>query len=166
MLIYIYFLFFFIVKLASFRAFIHFLVDKLIHFVFLCIFIQIYPGSEGYLRKNTDWEEKRRGNFSRAALAGYIFFNSAEYSTTSKTVACKQVQNFRPPRSFDFQDFYRSIYIDVINSTCHVSPVVLCTIQMVNWMLDHTWSYYQMLWHWRHHWHFVMSDVIVNIHMC
>jgi hypothetical protein len=30
-------------------------------------------------------------------------FNSAEYLTASKTVACKQVQNFRPPRSFDFQ---------------------------------------------------------------
>jgi hypothetical protein len=25
-----------------------------------------------------------------------------------KTVACKQVQNFIPPRSFDFQDFYQS----------------------------------------------------------
>jgi hypothetical protein len=32
----------------------------------------------------------------------------AEYLTASKTVACKQVQNFRPPRSFDFQDFYQS----------------------------------------------------------
>jgi hypothetical protein len=30
-------------------------------------------------------------------------FNSAEYLTASKTVAYKQVQNFRPPRSFDFQ---------------------------------------------------------------
>jgi hypothetical protein len=30
-------------------------------------------------------------------------YNSAEYLTASKTVACKQVQNFRPPRSFDFQ---------------------------------------------------------------
>jgi hypothetical protein len=29
--------------------------------------------------------------------------------TASKTVACNQVQNFRPPRSFDFQDFL-SIY--------------------------------------------------------
>jgi hypothetical protein len=35
-------------------------------------------------------------------------FNSAEYLTASKTVACKQVQNFRPPRSFDFQDLYQS----------------------------------------------------------
>jgi hypothetical protein len=30
----------------------------------------------------------------------YIFL---EYLTASKTVAWKQVQNFRPPRSFDFQ---------------------------------------------------------------
>jgi len=33
-------------------------------------------------------------------------FNSAEYLTASKTVTCKQVQNFRSPGSFDFQDFY------------------------------------------------------------
>jgi hypothetical protein len=58
-------------------------------------FIQIYPSSEGY--------------FSQITLTNMIYlFNSAEYLTASKTVACKQVQNFRPPRSFDFQDFYQS----------------------------------------------------------
>ena len=58
-------------------------------------FIQIYPSSEGY--------------FSQITLTNRIYlFNSAEYLTASKTVACKQVQNFRPPRSFDFQDFYQS----------------------------------------------------------
>ena len=58
-------------------------------------FIQIYPSSEGY--------------FLQITLTNRIYlFNSAEYLTASKTVACKQVQNFRPPRSFDFQDFYQS----------------------------------------------------------
>jgi hypothetical protein len=42
--------------------------------------------------------------FSQIILTNRIYlFNSAEYLTASKTVACKQVQNFRPPRSFDFQ---------------------------------------------------------------
>ena len=42
--------------------------------------------------------------FSQITLTNRIcLFNSAEYLTASKTVACKQVQNFRPPRSYDFQ---------------------------------------------------------------
>jgi hypothetical protein len=50
------------------------------------------------------------GIFSQIALTNRIhLFNSAEYLTASKTVACKQVHNFRPPRSFDFQDFYQSM---------------------------------------------------------
>ena len=63
-------------------------------------FIQIYPVSEGYLRKIP---VERRGKW-------IYLFNSAEYLTANKTVACKQVQNFRPPRSFDFQ-----LRRDVIN---------------------------------------------------
>ena len=44
------------------------------------------------------------GIFSQITLTNRIYlFNSVEYLTASKTVACKQVQNFRPPRSFDFQ---------------------------------------------------------------
>ena len=44
------------------------------------------------------------GIFLQITLTNRIYlFNSAEYFTASKTVACKQVQNFRPPRSFDFQ---------------------------------------------------------------
>ena len=44
------------------------------------------------------------GIFSQITLTNRIYlFNSAEYLTASKTVACKQVQNFRPPRSFDLQ---------------------------------------------------------------
>jgi hypothetical protein len=47
--------------------------------------------------------------FSQIILTNRIYlFNSAEYLTASKTVACKQVQNFRPPWLFDFQDFYQS----------------------------------------------------------
>ena len=82
-------------------------------------YIQIYPVSEGYLRK-TPVERRgkypeplqRRGTFdcprnwyfSQITLTNRIYlFNSGEYLTASKTVACKQVQNFRPPRSFDFQ---------------------------------------------------------------
>jgi hypothetical protein len=43
---------------------------------------------------------------SQITLTNRIYLsNSAEYLTASKTVACKQVQNFR---SFDFQDFYQS----------------------------------------------------------
>ena len=46
----------------------------------------------------------RNRYFSQITLTNRIYlFNSAEYLTASKTVACKQVQNFRPPRSFDFQ---------------------------------------------------------------
>jgi hypothetical protein len=46
----------------------------------------------------------RNRYFSQITLTNRIYlFNSAEYLTESKTVACKQVQNFRPPRSFDFQ---------------------------------------------------------------
>jgi hypothetical protein len=42
--------------------------------------------------------------FLQITLTNRIYlFNSAEYLTASKTVACKQVQNFRPPQSFDFQ---------------------------------------------------------------
>jgi hypothetical protein len=42
--------------------------------------------------------------FSQITLTNRIYlFNSAKYLTASKTVACKQVRNFRPPRSFDFQ---------------------------------------------------------------
>jgi hypothetical protein len=47
--------------------------------------------------------------FSQITLTNRIYlFNSTEYLTASKTVAYKQVQNFRPPCSFDFQDFYQS----------------------------------------------------------
>jgi hypothetical protein len=48
--------------------------------------IKIYPVSEGYLRKIP----VERRQISQAALAGYNYlFNSAEYLTASKTVACK-----------------------------------------------------------------------------
>ena len=86
--------------------------------------MQIYPVSEGYLRKipvesRGKYLEplQRRGTFdcpgnryfSQITLTNRIYlFNSDEYITASKTVACKQVQNVRPPRSFDFQDL--SIY--------------------------------------------------------
>ena len=70
-------------------------------------FIQIYPVSEGYLRKipvSRTVKCPRNRYFSQITLTNRIYlFNSAEYLTASKTVACKQVQNFRPPRSFDFQ---------------------------------------------------------------
>jgi hypothetical protein len=46
--------------------------------------------------------------FDSAQVLYIYLFNSAEYLTASKTMACKQVQNFIPPRSFDFQDFYQS----------------------------------------------------------
>ena len=74
--------------------------------------MQIYPVNEGYLRKIP---VERRGKyprnryFSQITLTNSIYlFNSAAYLTASKTVACNQVPNFRPPRSFDFQDFYQS----------------------------------------------------------
>jgi hypothetical protein len=86
-------------------------------------FIQIYPVSEGYLRKipveRRGKYPERRGTFdcprnryfSQITLTNRIYlFNSVEYLTANKTVACKQVQNFRPPRSFDFQ-----LRRDVIN---------------------------------------------------
>ena len=75
-------------------------------------YIQIYPISEGYLRKipvkrrGKYPEPLRRGTFdcprnryfSQITLTNRIYlFNSAEYLTASKRVACKQVQNFRPP---------------------------------------------------------------------
>jgi hypothetical protein len=79
-------------------------------------YMQIYPVSEGYLRKipverrgkYLEWQGTfdcpRNRYFTQITLTNRIFFfNSAEYLTASKTVACKQVQNFRPPRSFDFQ---------------------------------------------------------------
>ena len=81
--------------------------------------IEIYTVSEGYLRttpveRRGKYPEpyKRRGKFdcsrnqyfSQITLTNRIYlFNSSEYLTASKTVACKQVQNFRPPQSFDFQ---------------------------------------------------------------
>ena len=49
--------------------------------------------------------------FSQITLTNRIYlFNSVEYLAANKTVACKQDQNFRPPRSFDFQ-----LRRDVIN---------------------------------------------------
>jgi hypothetical protein len=70
-------------------------------------FIQIYPVGEGYLRKipvSRTFDCPRNRYFSQITLTNRIYlFNSAEYLIASKTVACKQVQNFRPPRSFDFQ---------------------------------------------------------------
>ena len=87
--------------------------------IFPVNFIQIYPVSEGYLRKipverrgkyaeplkrREKFDCPRNRYFSQTTLTNRIYlFNSAEYLTASKTVACKQVQNFRPPRSFDFQ---------------------------------------------------------------
>ena len=83
-------------------------------------YIQIYPVSEDYLRKipverrgkypeRGTFDCPRNRYFSKLTLTNRIYLlNSAEYLTASKTVACKQVQNFRPPRSFDFQDL--SIY--------------------------------------------------------
>ena len=42
--------------------------------------------------------------YTNITLTNRIYlFNSAEYLTASITVVCKHVQNFRPPRSFDFQ---------------------------------------------------------------
>jgi hypothetical protein len=89
-----------------------------------CHFIQIYSVSEGYLQKipverrgKFPERPQRRGKldcprnryFSQITLTNRIcLFNSAECLTASKTVTCKQVQNFRPPRSFYFQDFYQS----------------------------------------------------------
>ena len=88
--------------------------------------IQLYPVSEGYLRKipverrgkypeplqrRRTFDCPRNRYFSQITLTNRIYlFNSAEYLTANKTVACKQVQNFRPPRSFDFQ-----LRRDVIN---------------------------------------------------
>jgi hypothetical protein len=81
-------------------------------------YIQIFPVSEAYLRKipverrgknpeQGTFDCPRNWYFSKLTLTNRIYLlNSAEYLTASKTVACKQVQNFRPPRSFDFQDFY------------------------------------------------------------
>ena len=78
-------------------------------------YIQIYPVSEGYLRKilverrgkypeRGTFDCPRNRYFSKLSLTNSIYLlNSAEYLTASKTVACKQAQNFRPPRSFDFQ---------------------------------------------------------------
>jgi hypothetical protein len=40
---------------------------------------------------------------SRFSGDGHLNVLETEYLTASKTVACKQVQNFKPPRSFDFQ---------------------------------------------------------------
>jgi hypothetical protein len=50
------------------------------------------------------FDSSRNRYFSQLTLTNRIYlFNSAEYLTASKRVACKQVQNFRPPWSFDFQ---------------------------------------------------------------
>ena len=122
----------------------------------LSVFIQIYPVSECYLRKIP---VERRGKFpeppqrrvrldcprnryfSQITLTKRIYlFISAEYLSASKTVACKQVQNFIPPRSFDFQDFYQSrktgkIFskkcISGTKSKINKSPCC-CNIQHVN----------------------------------
>jgi hypothetical protein len=53
-------------------------------------------------------------------------FNSAEYLTASKTVACKQVQNFRPPRSFDFQIMYN----------CAVRHIIVLILFKWNFTVD------------------------------
>jgi hypothetical protein len=65
---------------------------------------------------------KYRGTFD--CPRNRYLFNSAEYLTASKTVAYKQVQNLRPPRSFDFQlrlkinlreqeqSFQRSVFLE------------------------------------------------------
>jgi hypothetical protein len=81
--------------------------------------MQIHAVSEGYLRKipverRSKYPERISGEGNLTVLETSIFlqitltnriylFNFAEYLTASKTVACKQVQNFRQPQSFDFQ---------------------------------------------------------------
>ena len=60
--------------------------------------------------------------FSQITLTNRIYlFNSAEYLTASSTVACKQIQNFRPLRSFDFQDFYQSTKTGIFFSNKYIS---------------------------------------------
>ena len=57
-------------------------------------FIQIYHVSEGYLRKNTGWEESQISSkpviFAITLTNRIYLFNSAEYLTASKTVAYLQ----------------------------------------------------------------------------
>ena len=85
------------------------ILSEVVTCIRLCNIIQIYPVSEGYLRKilverRGKFDCPRNRYFSQITLTNRIYlFNSADYLTASKTVACKQVQNFRPPRSFDFQ---------------------------------------------------------------
>jgi hypothetical protein len=59
---------------------------------------------EKYRLRGDTFDCSRSRYFSQITLTNRIYlFNSAEYLTASKTVACKQVQKFRPPRSFNFQ---------------------------------------------------------------
>ena len=64
---------------------------------------------EKYRLRGETFDCSRNRYFSQITLTNRILlFNSAKYLAASKTVACKQVQNFRPPHSFDFQDCYQS----------------------------------------------------------
>jgi hypothetical protein len=59
---------------------------------------------EKYRLRGEAFDCSRSQYFLQITLTNRIYlFNSAEYLTASKTVACKQVQKFRPPRSFNFQ---------------------------------------------------------------
>ena len=59
---------------------------------------------EKYRLRGEAFDCSRSQYFLQITLTNRIYlFNSAEYLTASKTVACKHARNFRSPRSFDFQ---------------------------------------------------------------
>ena len=110
-------------------------------------FIQIYPGSEGYLRKIPDERRgkfheppKRRGKFfcsrnryfSQITLTDRIYvFNSAEYLTASKAVACKHHCRLEPRH---LSVFFFTIQISSIKFKITADTVVCHFSFLYRWL--------------------------------
>jgi hypothetical protein len=125
-------------------------------------FIQIYPGSEGYLRKIPDERRgkfheplKRRGKFSSSrnryfsqiTFTNRIYlFNFAEYLTASKTVACKHHCRLEPRH---LSVFFFTIQISSIKFKITADTVVCHFSFLYRWLEEET-RVIRKLHTWRH----------------
>jgi hypothetical protein len=114
-------------------------------------FIQIYPGSEGYLRKIPDERRgkfheplKQRGKFSSSrnryfsqiTFTNRIYlFNFAEYLTASKTVACKHHCRLEPRH---LSVFFFTIQISSIKFKITADTVVCHLSFLYRWLEEET----------------------------
>jgi hypothetical protein len=112
-------------------------------FIWVYNIILIYPVNDGYLRKNTGWEERqnvscpRNRYFSQITLTNRIYlFNSAQYLTVSKTVACKQHCRLEP-RNYSVGCFF-TIQINPVKFKITADTVVCHFSLLYRWLEEET----------------------------